>query len=1098
MHNGLTPYLGRGLAALAFAMSSACAHATTLIEDFANGANPPILNAFYFNHAFTLPTAYDLGGASLGDPLPQTPPFALTLYSGNEDRVTFNLPSATDYVEAARVWAYADPPTITRDAATGRVVFEGTGGSKTFDFVGGPRQWRLFEARSTDLADNGNLLGEITAVVLDAVSNPGNRVMFDDLEVDWVSPPARGDLSLTMNGPASPVAPGDVIDYVLTVANAGPNEATGVSVTAEVPFGTTFVPAGSSAGCSLLGRELTCTVGTLGVGATAALNVRVQVGPDACATVRHRATVSGQVVDTDTANNTAVHEASTALPACADFSVAQTALPVPPVPGEDALTYTLTARNNGPDASDGSLTFTLPTHVVYDSFSADSDVTCTPSGSVVSCTLPTLVAGQQKRILVTGPTLATMNGIQTSTVQIAPAIDDPAADNNRSRFRFSADSAYEYTIVGELGVGSLVNFSRVGGVAINNSGEVAFHVSDEWSTDAGEFAIFRGDGSGPLTTITHSSDYPALPDDQHRVLGYAGAVDINDPGVVAFTEEVRRDLPAGHEVLSTSIRTSSGHGLTTVAADSAASGVPFRHYVYATIDSRGRVAANYNDRFGESAVVLFDSGRETSILAARSDDYVMDAVGLSNYDRYIAHLEVPIIGRGRFYTLERTLPTGTRVEVAQAPGRVDDAIFVHPHVGVSDFGSVIYSRTLFDPLSQWEVEELRIGNEVMLSGLGLPGFEANFGAPKLNNEHRYLFKSSYWSPVAMRGLFTGPHPVANRVVRTGVNTGDLLFGSRVDDLIGWFAQDINDSGQVAFAVELANNRRLILRADPVADVDQDGVIDWTELGAANQGDGNGDAIPDSAQPHVASTTTLDRVYPVTFVVDPDVTLGNVAPVANPSPHDAPGVPFPAGHFAFEVRDLAPGGRTTVTVTLPSFMSVHSWWKYGRTAAYPFPHWYEFDYDGSTGAVIDGNVVTLHLQDGARGDDDLTENGIIVDPGAPGGFAENTALPDRDGDGTPDTIDNCPAQSNASQADIDGDLVGDRCDDDIDGDGMDNTYETDNGLDPYVDDADGDLDRDGATNLEEFLADTGANDPGDTPPNARAPAVLQGVLPLLLE
>src|SRR4029453_8927739 len=36
--------------------------------------------------------------------------------------------------------------------------------------------------------------------------------------------------------------------------------------------------------------------------------------------------------------------------------------------------------------------------------------------------------------------------------------------------------------------------------------------------------------------------------------------------------------------------------------------------------------------------------------------------------------------------------------------------------------------------------------------------------------------------------------------------------------------------------------------------------------------------------------------------------------------------------------------------------------------------------------------------------------------------------DSDGDGTCDGLDNCPAAANANQSDIDGDLIGDACDD----------------------------------------------------------------------
>ncbi len=76
----------------------------------------------------------------------------------------------------------------------------------------------------------------------------------------------------------------------------------------------------------------------------------------------------------------------------------------------------------------------------------------------------------------------------------------------------------------------------------------------------------------------------------------------------------------------------------------------------------------------------------------------------------------------------------------------------------------------------------------------------------------------------------------------------------------------------------------------------------------------------------------------------------------------------------------------------------------------------------------------------------------------------------DGQGYPESQSSPATPAITNEPDLDGDGNGDSTDPDIDGDGMPNTFETTYGLDPRnANDAGLDLDGDGTTNLNEFLA-----------------------------
>lgn len=171
------------------------------------------------------------------------------------------------------------------------------------------------------------------------------------------------------------------------------------------------------------------------------------------------------------------------------------------------------------------------------------------------------------------------------------------------------------------------------------------------------------------------------------------------------------------------------------------------------------------------------------------------------------------------------------------------------------------------------------------------------------------------------------------------------------------------------------------------DEDEDGISDQEEKGPngdQDNYDGNNDGTPDSQQANVASFSTYDKQQYVTLVVPNSEMLEEVKAINHPDPN-GDGAPdedsYPYGFFSFKITGLSAGSSTTATFLLHNGPGIHKYYKYSPTPTQSL-HWYEFSFDGETGAVISNDTIVLHLTDGERGDYDVTANGEIVEPGGP--------------------------------------------------------------------------------------------------------------------
>ena len=184
-------------------------------------------------------------------------------------------------------------------------------------------------------------------------------------------------------------------------------------------------------------------------------------------------------------------------------------------------------------------------------------------------------------------------------------------------------------------------------------------------------------------------------------------------------------------------------------------------------------------------------------------------------------------------------------------------------------------------------------------------------------------------------------------------------------------------------------REIDLRGNPLDDRTRNVEIPWFAQTTIVHFDidGNNDGVVDNEQPNVTTLPNgVDGNY-VTLESPDGTTIEDVQAGDNPSPEDTPrDAVFPAGFLDFTIVEVQPGAATTVTILLESDQQPASYYKYGPTSDNPEPHWYEYLFDGTTGAEIFEDRIVLHFVDGQRGDGDLQADGRISDPGGPVTFA----------------------------------------------------------------------------------------------------------------
>lgn len=238
---------------------------------------------------------------------------------------------------------------------------------------------------------------------------------------------------------------GQNIHFYITVTNNGPNNATGVVVTDELPSQVTFLSATPPAGVTVVGNLLTWTIGNLNVGDIVTLDVLVRI--DQAGEFSNTANVTGNELDPNLSNNQDTVTVNSQQPT-ADLSISKTADKLVPHLGE-TVTFTIVITNDGPDEATGVVVSdTFPSGLVNINIGTPSQGSFTFLGGILTWNVGNLGPEASANLEITAIINQTGNIINTANV--TGTTFDPNPDNNNSTVTIDGQPVADLAITKEV------------------------------------------------------------------------------------------------------------------------------------------------------------------------------------------------------------------------------------------------------------------------------------------------------------------------------------------------------------------------------------------------------------------------------------------------------------------------------------------------------------------------------------------------------------------------------------------------------------------------------------------------------------------------
>jgi uncharacterized repeat protein (TIGR01451 family) len=291
--------------------------------------------------------------------------------------ITDSIPARTTYVAGS-----ADPATTLNSGLLRWTIASiPASGSRTVSFavqVDSDVPWGTIVRNSATIISEGDTVPKVTNIVEHTVGN---------------GPTAHVKVTKAANPPSgTAVAPGQTIEYTLTVQNDSGAAANNVTVTDQVPAGTTFQSANPTPASNVSGL-LTWSLGTLSPGETKTIRFTVAVNANLTAGtgIYNKASVTWTGGGED--SNTVYHPVD---PSHAYITVVKSANPPAgtPVMPNDLVTYYLQVVNNSAiPAYNVRVQDTIPTGAAYVNLSVTGGGSYSSTTNMVTWTIATLSPG---------------------------------------------------------------------------------------------------------------------------------------------------------------------------------------------------------------------------------------------------------------------------------------------------------------------------------------------------------------------------------------------------------------------------------------------------------------------------------------------------------------------------------------------------------------------------------------------------------------------------------------------------------------------------------------------------------------------------------